>query len=345
MWWSWRTRISFGAAGFVALAVLAFAAPARGAEGWSWPVEGRVLTHYLNDDARPYAGGMHRGIDIAAAEGTPVRAAHAGEVTFAGVVGSSGLTISIRTEDGRYLTSYLHLEHVEVARGAHVGGGERIGTSGTSGKPSLAEPHLHFGVRLAGSDHDYVDPLSLLPALGGEPAGPSPAPVTQPAPVRAGPAPLPVPVPAQRRTARAPVARPLAYRTLHPFPSMEMKPQAAAVPGDFRAPLPAHVQAVRPHRAVAHSAPAGPRAELAPSRPVVAMHRPGREGSEEGGSPWWLALFAGGIVLAFSAALARPALRAGVNLRRRARRRGQRADEASEASSADPVPVLLAELQ
>ncbi len=73
----------------VLLAALAFPAAAA---GWAWPVDGRVVTPYRNGDD-PYAGGQHRGIDIAAAAGTPVRAAAAGTVTFAGVAGSSGLTV------------------------------------------------------------------------------------------------------------------------------------------------------------------------------------------------------------------------------------------------------------
>ena len=68
----------------MALALLA-ALPARAAAAdWIWPLRGPVFTHYLNDDARPYAGGMHRGIDIGAPVGTSVSAARAGEVTYAG---------------------------------------------------------------------------------------------------------------------------------------------------------------------------------------------------------------------------------------------------------------------
>src|SRR5512133_3519655 len=45
-------------------------APAARAD-WVWPVQGEVITPYRNGDD-PYAAGQHRGIDIAAAAGTPV---------------------------------------------------------------------------------------------------------------------------------------------------------------------------------------------------------------------------------------------------------------------------------
>ena len=66
------------------LASLALAGPALGA--WIWPLQGEVITPYRNGDD-PYAGGQHRGIDIAGALGAPVAAAAAGEVRFAGTAG------------------------------------------------------------------------------------------------------------------------------------------------------------------------------------------------------------------------------------------------------------------
>jgi hypothetical protein len=164
-----------------ALAVLLLLAPpASGDAGWTWPVRGRIATLYANDNARPYAGGMHRGIDIAADVGTAVVAARPGTVTYAGPLGSSGNVVAVR--DGRYATSYLHLGAVSVSRGEQVAMGTRVGEVGTTGRRSVAEPHLHFGVRLAGAERRYVDPLSLLPAVG-EASRVAPVPV----PVPAGP--------------------------------------------------------------------------------------------------------------------------------------------------------------
>ena len=152
---------------------------------WTWPVTGEVVTPYRNG-SDPYATGQHRGIDIAAPVGAVVRAAAGGEVRFAGTAGSSGLTISIRTAGG-YDTSYLHLSALEVRAGAGVSAGDRIGTVGTTGTRSATAPHLHFGVRDAGTRHGYHDPLAFL----------APAPPASPAPEPPPPAPAPrhVPVP------------------------------------------------------------------------------------------------------------------------------------------------------
>jgi hypothetical protein len=176
------------AAVLAAVAYLLLAPAVAEAVGWRWPVEGQVVTPYANG-SDPYAGGQHRGIDIAAPAGTAVAAAAGGVVTFAGPLGSSGLTVAIRSADG-FDTSYLHLASTAVRAGDRVAAGTRIGTVGTSGRRSVAEPHLHFGVREAGTRFAYHDPLDLLPI----PAPPSPRPPTPPvaarAPVGAGPGPV-----------------------------------------------------------------------------------------------------------------------------------------------------------
>src|SRR3954449_9954980 len=169
------SRISMGCAALATWTVViaALAPAARSDDGWAWPVHGPVITGYSNDDADPYAGGMHRGIDIAAGVGTPVAAARSGDVTYAGVLGYSGLTVAVRSADGRYVTSYLHLSSVAVRAGDAVGPGARLGAVGTSGRRSAVEAHLHFGIRLAAEERHYVDPLSLLPAIPAADAAPA----------------------------------------------------------------------------------------------------------------------------------------------------------------------------
>ena len=160
------------------IALLMAASPAWA--GWVWPLHGELITPYRNGDD-PYAGGQHRGIDIAGNPGAPVIAAAAGVVRFAGTAGSSGLTVSIRTADG-FDTSYLHLSAAGVRRGDLVGAGDPVGAVGTSGVRSAERPHLHFGVREAGERHAYRDPLAFLPALPPATDAPSAAPVPEPAP-------------------------------------------------------------------------------------------------------------------------------------------------------------------
>ena len=181
-------------------AALSLTLPATASATWTWPVRGDVVSKYRNGDD-PYAGGQHRGIDIAATVGTRVVAASGGRVTFVGVPGDAGLTVTVRTGDGGYDTSYLHLASVSVREGQAVGSGDGLGAVGTSGRRSVAQPHLHFGVREAGSRHAYRDPMDFLPPV--TPRAPAPrSPVVVPAarpstvPPAAAPAPATVSAPA-----------------------------------------------------------------------------------------------------------------------------------------------------
>ncbi|HEX2070226.1 MAG TPA: M23 family metallopeptidase [Thermoleophilaceae bacterium] len=198
-------RVAFAAI-VATTALWTLASPPAQAETWTWPVRGHVLTAYV-DAGGPYAPGQHRGVDIAASAGTPVVAAAGGRVRFAGLVGSSGLTVSARTADGRLDISYLHLDTATVRAGQSVGLGQRIGTVGTSGDPSTSAPHLHFGVRDAGTRR-YRDPLDLLPPLPGVREAPRGVPVPVRGPVRVGPAPQPVRPHRFRVAERRPVAAP-----------------------------------------------------------------------------------------------------------------------------------------
>ena len=148
---------------------------------WAWPVDGPVLRPYvLGDD--PYAGGQHRGIDVGASEGAPVRAPASGTISFAGTVPGGGRTLTIRTADG-YAVTVLHLGSYTVARGDTVEEGGPIGTVASSGAPAEPEPYVYLGVRKADDPQGYVDPLGLLPqALPAEAPAP---PVEEPTPVPA----------------------------------------------------------------------------------------------------------------------------------------------------------------
>src|SRR3989442_5284260 len=88
------------------LLLLAPATARAGAPGWRWPVSGAVITAYRNGDD-PYAGGQHRGIDIAAAVGTPAVGAVGGTLSYAGPARSSRLPVSVPTADRPLDTYYL----------------------------------------------------------------------------------------------------------------------------------------------------------------------------------------------------------------------------------------------
>jgi murein DD-endopeptidase MepM/ murein hydrolase activator NlpD len=121
---------------------------------WDWPVVGPILRPF-DPPEDPYGSG-HRGIDIAAAVGTPVLAPADGTVAFAGPVGGQ---LFVTLDHGGGLTStYSWLSAVEVRRGQAVPRGARLGLTG-SGHPGGPVPHLHLGAKL---DDAYVDPLSLL---------------------------------------------------------------------------------------------------------------------------------------------------------------------------------------
>lgn len=140
------------------LAILVGAPPAL---AWTWPVDGSVLQPFvLGGD--PYAADQHRGIDVSALEGAPVRAPVSGTVTFAGSVPSGGRTITIETPDG-YAVTLLHLGATLVAEGDTIAEGDGVGVAGWSGAPEHAAPSVHLGVRIAAQPTGYLDPLSFLP--------------------------------------------------------------------------------------------------------------------------------------------------------------------------------------
>ena len=269
------TRIVLAVA-FAVLTASLLAPPAQAA--WSWPLRGELIGTYRNGDD-PYAGGQHRGIDIAGAAGARVVAAAGGEVRFAGTAGSSGLTVAVRTADG-FDTSYLHLSSVAVREGVGVSAGDTIGAVGTSGRRSAVRPHLHFGVRAAGTRHDYRNPLDFLPVLPAPPRArapdPHPAPLPAPVPPARAPAPAPVGgrVPAPESAPDgAPRRMPLGGRVPRRVPVAGRDPRRVPVGGRAPSPEPAsgHASNPGPATAPAPSAEPGPRPLLEPGHK---RHRP-----------------------------------------------------------------------
>jgi murein DD-endopeptidase MepM/ murein hydrolase activator NlpD len=99
---------------------------------------------------------MHAGVDFGVPVGTPVAAARAGRVTFAGASGTYGLRVDI-DHGGGVTTRYAHLNRINVRLGETVRAGQNIGASGNTGQST--GPHLHFEVRKNGV---AVNPASSL---------------------------------------------------------------------------------------------------------------------------------------------------------------------------------------
>jgi Peptidase family M23 len=149
--------------------LIAFQAGAPPALAWTWPVEGPVLRPFvLGDD--PYAGGQHRGVDIAGSGGAPVGSPAAGVVSFAGTVPGGGRTVTVQTADG-YSVTLVHLGSIAVGRDARLPEGAPVGTIGPSGDREHSVPYVHLGIRATSDAHGYLDPLSFLPTPETPPPG------------------------------------------------------------------------------------------------------------------------------------------------------------------------------
>ena len=116
-----------------------------------WPVGGTFTS--------PFGmrwGRLHAGIDLAAPEGTPIRAAESGNVVLAGWTGGYGNYTCI-AHGGGLSTCYAHQSRYGTSVGAKVSKGQVIGYVGNTGHSFGA--HLHFETRVNGSP---VDPMGYL---------------------------------------------------------------------------------------------------------------------------------------------------------------------------------------
>jgi murein DD-endopeptidase MepM/ murein hydrolase activator NlpD len=128
------------------------AGPVRQGSGqFIWPINGTFSS--------PFGyrwGRLHAGIDLAAPEGTPIRAADDGTVILAGWTGGYGNYTCI-SHGGAISTCYGHQSRLGTSAGANVSKGQVIGYVGNTGHSFGA--HLHFEVRINGNP---VDPMGYL---------------------------------------------------------------------------------------------------------------------------------------------------------------------------------------
>ena len=126
-----------------------------------WPVvdeESWISSGFSYDRLHPLLGYRrpHPGIDISANLGSPIVAAGAGRVEYAGSRSGYGRMVEIDHGDG-YVTRYAHLGRVRVRAGDRVSRGEVIGEVGRSGLTT--GPNLHYEIRV---DDRPVNPYRYL---------------------------------------------------------------------------------------------------------------------------------------------------------------------------------------
>lgn len=101
---------------------------------------------------------QHKGVDFAAAIGTPIRASGDGVVDSVGVQGGYGNMVVLK-HWGNYTTAYAHMSRFATGlrKGQRVSQGEVIGYVGTTGWST--GPHLHYEFRVG---NEARDPMSVV---------------------------------------------------------------------------------------------------------------------------------------------------------------------------------------
>ena len=145
-----------------------------GPAGLAIPVEGVKQTDLVDTFTAARAGGrVHDALDIMAPEGTPVIAAAPGTVEklfFSN--GGGGNTIYIRSDDGKWMYYYAHLQGYApgLAEGQHVRQGQVIARVGHTGNASAEGPHLHFAINQMSPGQKWWEgePINPYPLLAGK---------------------------------------------------------------------------------------------------------------------------------------------------------------------------------
>lgn len=136
----------------------AVATPRSSTTGEVKPVNRMALQWPLDNHSvsKPYDGVSNKGIDMAGAPGTPIKAAADGKVLYAGngVRGYGNLILV--SHSGGMLTAYAHNDKLLVSKDQTVRAGQQIATMGSSDTDNTK---LHFEVRVNGK---AVNPMLYL---------------------------------------------------------------------------------------------------------------------------------------------------------------------------------------
>jgi murein DD-endopeptidase MepM/ murein hydrolase activator NlpD len=121
------------------------------------PVQGRMsspfgLRRFFNGQPR----NPHSGLDIAAAEGTPIQSPAPGIVITTGNYFFNGNTVFLDHGQG-LISMFCHLNKIYVKPGQSIAKGEQIGEVGMTGR--VTGPHLHWSISL---NNARIEPRLLL---------------------------------------------------------------------------------------------------------------------------------------------------------------------------------------
>jgi len=116
-----------------------------------WPVSGRISSSF-----GPRGRSFHNGIDIIAPNGTMIRAAQSGVVSFSGTMRGYGKVVII-DHSGGWQTVYAHNSVNLVSKGQRVNQGDPIAKVGRTGNATTS--HLHFEIRCSGQ---CLNPIQFL---------------------------------------------------------------------------------------------------------------------------------------------------------------------------------------
>jgi lipoprotein NlpD len=115
---------------------------------WMWPVKGKPTAGFTESS---------KGVDLLGKKGTPVLAAAAGRVIYAGELRAYGRLVIIK-HNATWVSAYAHNDKIVVKEQQDVRKGEKIAEMGSTDTDAVK---LHFEVRRHGKP---VDPAKILPA-------------------------------------------------------------------------------------------------------------------------------------------------------------------------------------